>query len=85
MQNESYSATKKNATAVLMYPAEQLKWEKLKISFFKMYENSYVLNLMFAGTSTEHLLNVFHKEFAPFLVSLTLIIICRYGCIIVSV
>jgi hypothetical protein len=42
LQNESYSATEKNATAVVAYPAEKLKWEKLKISFYKKYENSYV-------------------------------------------
>lgn len=46
LQNESYSATKKNATAVPISPAEKLKWEKLKISFFNKYENSYVQNLM---------------------------------------
>lgn len=46
LQNESHSVTKKNATAVPIYSAEKLKWEKLKISSYKKYENSYVQNLM---------------------------------------
>ena len=46
LQNESYSATKKKVTAVPIPLAEKLKWEKLKISFFNKYENSYVQNFM---------------------------------------
>lgn len=57
LQNESYSVTKKNATAVPIYPAEKLKWEKLKISLYKKYENSYVQKISwFGGSVTEYLL-----------------------------
>lgn len=67
-QNESHSATKKNATAVLRNPEGKLQWEKLKISFYKNMRILMCKISQFGGSLTENLqkwLNTFFGKTAP--------------------